>query len=170
MSKTKVAHKISKLTPVKSKIKPYLLVALSILGGALLVGSYYYSNMKRVSINEIQSVRPPGILPQPSPNQLDCQKVTTFSLSGSCEKNSYQTTSFTCGSTRTLQTQGGQGSCKSVSVWYENALSACAASCPNATPTPTSTPTPKPSLTPPPKPSVLPYPSATSIPRPKSRR
>lgn len=153
MPKAKVIHHSFKLTSGKSKINLTFIVVI-VLGVFILLGGYFYSTMQKTSINEIRTVGGSISRPTPKPTPRACETVTTFSLSGSCESNSYQTVSFACGDQKGLQTQGGKSSCKSVDTWYENALSTCAATCPKTTPTPT------------PKPSASPYPTTTSIPRP----
>lgn len=168
------------VTPKTSPKNNYLnlkIIASVLLGILLLVGGYFYSNMERSSINVITEGT--GLGPIPTFVPSDCSTISTFSLKDSCGNNSYQETTFSCGSKGKKYKLGGSGSCKSYTTWYSEAQSFCKSTCqqrPSLTPTPNPsstsypTPTPKSSYTPYPSPSIrpsfTPTPTTTSIPRP----
>ncbi|EKD79901.1 MAG: hypothetical protein ACD_40C00267G0002 [uncultured bacterium] len=160
MSKVKVLHKSFKLTPGKSKINLTFVVAI-ILGTSILLGGYFYSTMQRTSINEIRETRGGIPRPTPKPTPRVCETVATFSLSGSCGDNNYQTVSFTCSILKSIHKQGDKSACKSVSTWYDNALSICATTCPKPIPSPK----PFESVSPTPTPTPRPTPITSSKPR-----
>lgn len=159
---------ITKAPLVKKSNSNLKIIVASIFVACALVGGYLYSTMQKSSINEISSGINEG-MPQPMPSTapLVCATVSTFALSGSCETNNYQTVSFTCGTNKTVIKLGDKGSCKSVSTWYNEALSACANKCPS--PKPTATPSncyytqPKCIKAPCPKILVCPTPTPTPV-------
>lgn len=143
MAKKKAVRKSIKTAAPKTKLNPKVILAW-LLGVALLIGGYLYSNMEKASINEMVSTAPDyGKNTRPTPPQTvsnDCATVYTFSLSDTCGSNSYRNSTFTCGKTGTLQRMGGLDSCKTFDTWYAEAKVACANSCPTPTPIPSATP------------------------------
>lgn len=127
------------------KLKPHIL-ALSLVSGFLLIGAIAYASMQKAAINMIVD-ESTGTAPITKPVMRDCETVSSFTVSGSCGNNSYQTISYTCGTTGTLIKREGGVSiqlqqknitdekfraqvCRPYTNLYNDAQAACAAACP----------------------------------------
>lgn len=146
MPKAKVTHKTFKLTPEKSK-NNIGLIALGIFAIFLIVSSYIYSNVQKVSINETREAGSIGSSMMLRSTFRDCETVKTFSLNSSCGNSNYQVASFTCGNSREVRKigdndRGQKQVCKPFTTLYSEAQSICLSACPKASGIPSTKPTP----------------------------